>query len=504
MELSQTLRRAASVNADGIAAIDGAIRRTWREMGERVARLATGLSGLGAREGKRVAILAGNGVGYWEALYAIFQIGAVAVPLNTRLTEDELRFQLNDAGAIILMIDDAFAAMAPALRSDTLATIVGLGGSDAGDVSADALIARSAPMTDFAMGSDRLAGIYYTGGTTGLPKGVMLNHANLWAMASTLVMHLKVDQNSVILHSAPMFHLADFAIFVATMVAGTHVFIPRFDDETMLQAIAQHQVTHSFTVPLMIDRIARHPRLADFDTSSLKVLGYGGAPMPRGTYEHARATFPNIDFCQGFGMTEMPAHTFLDAAAHREESSAQKLRSCGQAAYCYEVRICDQGGNPLPANTFGEIVGRGDNVMLGYWNRPEETAAVLRDGWMHSGDAGYMDDDGYVYITDRFKDMIVSGGENVYSIEVENVLSRYPGVLECAVIGLPDEKWGERVHAVLVMAEGAALDRAAFDRHCHADLAGYKCPRSVEVLREPLPRSAAGKVLKRELRAARA
>ncbi|HEX7849962.1 MAG TPA: AMP-binding protein [Sphingomonas sp.] len=503
MELSQTLRRAALVNADGVAAIDGPIRRTWREMGDRVARLATGLTGLGVGDGARVAILAGNGIGYWEALYAILRIGAVAVPLNTRLTEEELRFQLDDAGAILLMVDDGFADMARMLRSETLTTIIGLGGSTAGDVSADTLIERNAPMTGFAMGSDRLAGIYYTGGTTGLPKGVMLSHGNLWAMSCNLVMHLKVDQESVILHSAPMFHLADFAIFVATMVAGTHVFIPRFDDETMLQAIAQHKVTHSFTVPLMIDRIARHPRLAEFDTSSLKVLGYGGAPMPRGTYEHARATFPEIDFCQGFGMTEMPAHTFLDAAAHREESSAKKLRSCGQAAYCYEIRICDEHGNPVPPNTFGEIVGRGDNVMQGYWNRPEETAAVLRDGWMHSGDAGYMDEDGYVYITDRFKDMIVSGGENVYSIEVENVVSRYPGVLECAVIGLPDEKWGERVHAVLVMAPDAAFDQAAFDRYCHADLAGYKCPRTAEMQRDPLPRSAAGKVLKRELRAAR-
>jgi long-chain acyl-CoA synthetase len=503
VELSQSLRRAALVNAEGVAAIDGGITRSWREMGDRVARLASGLAGLGLREGERVAILAGNGVGYWEALYALFQIGAVAVPLNTRLTEDELRFQLQDAGAIALMIDDSFAEIAKALRGGALATLIGLGASHAGDVSADQLVADNAPTTAFAMGGDRLAGIYYTGGTTGLPKGVMLDHSNLWAMATNLVMHLKVDQESIVLHSAPMFHLADFAIFIATMVAGTHVFIPRFDDETMLQAISRHRVTHSFTVPLMIDRIARHPRLAEFDTSSLKVLGYGGAPMPRGTYEHARATFPEIDFCQGFGMTEMPAHTFLDAAAHRGDAAAKKLRSCGQAMYGYEIRICDEDGNVLPPNSFGEIVGRGDNVMQGYWNRPEDTAAALRGGWIRSGDAGYMDEEGYVYITDRFKDMIVSGGENVYSIEVENAVSRYPGVLECAVIGLPDETWGERVHAVMVMTPDAAFDQAAFDAHCHAELAGYKCPRSSERSTTPLPRSAAGKVLKRELRAAR-
>ncbi|MDE2561106.1 MAG: long-chain fatty acid--CoA ligase [Sphingomonadales bacterium] len=502
MDLHHMLRRAALVNASGVATIEGDTRRTWAEEADRVARLASGFEGLGVGEGDRVAILSGNHVGYWETLFALFQLGAVAVPLNTRLTEAELAFQLEDAGAKVLVCDGDLAATAARLRSATLETILGIGGAPC-DFALDELIAKSAPRAGYSATADHLAGIYYTGGTTGLPKGVMLSHGNFLAMASNLVMGLKVDRHSVILHSAPMFHLADFAIFVTTMVAGTHVVIPRFDDETMLRAISDAGVTHSFTVPLMIDRMARHSRLAEFDLSSLKALGYGGAPMPRGTFEHARATFPDIDFLQGFGMTEMPAHTLLDADAHRDPPDSPRLRSAGQALYLYELEVRDRDGNRLPPGEFGEIVGRGDNVMQGYWNRPEETAKVLRDGWMHTGDAGYMDEQGNVYITDRFKDMIVTGGENVYSIEVENVVSRFPGVLECAVIGVPDAKWGERVHAVLVMADGAPFDEAAFEAHCRADLASYKRPRSAEVIAGPLPRSGAGKVLKRELREAR-
>ncbi|PKB13412.1 acyl-CoA synthetase (AMP-forming)/AMP-acid ligase II [Novosphingobium kunmingense] len=502
MELSQMLRRAVQVNGCGIATIEGGNRRTWAEEGDRVARLAAGLAAQGVSEGDRVAILAGNCVHYWEALFALFQLGAVAVPLNTRLTRAELAYQLDDAGAIMLLAGAGFGDMAQALRCTTLRTLIGLEDQQL-DATIENLIASSEPRTAFVMGDDRLAGIYYTGGTTGLPKGVMLSHRNLVAMASNLIMHLKVDCRSVVLHSAPMFHLADFAIFVATMVAGTHVVIPRFDDETMLKAIADARVTHSFTVPLMIDRIARHPRLTEFDISSLQVLGYGGAPMPRGTYEHARATLPQIEFCQGFGMTEMPAHTFLDMEAHRDPSDSPRLRSAGQAGYLYEVRICDAEGRTLPPGEFGEIAGRGDNVMMGYWNKPDESAAVLHDGWMFTGDAGFMDEQGNVTITDRFKDMIVTGGENVWTIEVENVVSRYPGVLECAVIGLPDERWGERVHAILGLAPDADFDAAAFDVYCRDRLAGYKRPRSVEVVREPLPRSGAGKILKRDLRATR-
>lgn len=328
----------------------------------------------------------------------------------------------------------------------------------------------------------------------------MHSHGSLHAMAANLIMQLKLDDEAVVLHSAPMFHLADFAIFVVTMVAGTHVLIRQLDDRSLLDAIVQHGVTHSFTVPVVIDRIARSPDLASHDLSRLKVLGYGGAPMPWGTYLNAREKLSSVDFIQGFGMTEMPSISFLSRRYHRHAANPQKLKSAGVAGYGYELRVVDDNGAEVPRGQVGEIIGRGDNLMVGYWNRPEETQAALRDGWMHSGDAGYMDDDGFIYITDRLKDMIVTGGENVYSIEVENVLSSHPAVHECAVIGVPDAKWGERVHAVVTLVADGTLNCEEMIAFCRQSLAGYKIPRSLNVIAVPLPRNGAGKVLKGVLR----
>ncbi len=503
IELIQSLRRAAALRPDAIAAYDGDLRPSWSELADSVARLSAALIALGVAPGDRVAILAGNGLGYYQALFALFGIGAVAVPLNTRLAPPELAFQVSDAGARVVLTDAGLAGQAAGLRSAGVTTLIDIGRAAPApdcDHRIDALIAAHAPHDWQPVPDSSLAGIFYTGGTTGLPKGVMLSHRNLHAMAVGLVMQLQLDEDAVVLHSAPMFHLADFAIFVVTLVAGTHVFIPALDDVTMLDAIERYKVTHSFTVPAVIDRIARSESLPSRDLSALKVLGYGGAPMPWGTYLNAREKLPHIDFVQGFGMTEMPSHTFLGARYHREGADPALLRSAGQPGYGYELRIVDTQGQPVPPGTFGEIAGRGDNVMMGYWNRPEETAAALKGGWMHSGDAGYMDQAGFVYITDRFKDMIVSGGENVYSIEVENVISGHPAVLECAVIGVPDEKWGERVHAVVALAPGATLDADALIAHCRGQLAGYKIPRSLQVHDGPLPRSAAGKVQKTVLR----
>jgi long-chain acyl-CoA synthetase len=349
-------------------------------------------------------------------------------------------------------------------------------------------------------GNTDLAGIYYTGGTTGTPKGVMLTHQNLSAMAMNLIMATKIDETCVNLHAAPMFHLADIGTFMTTMVGGTHIFARRLNEEAMLHLVERHRVTHVFTVPAVIDRLAKHPGSVTADLSSLKLLGYGGSPMPMGTYESARARFPGVDFVQGFGSTEMGAHTYLGPAHHRPGADPKKLKSAGQVCFGYEIKIVDESGKELPAGQPGEIVGRGDNVMLGYWNRPEETAIALRDGWLYTQDVGYMDEDGFVYITDRMKDMIISGGENVYSIEVENTISRHPAVDECTVIGVPDERWGERVHAVVVLSAGQSLSLEALRTYCRDSIAGYKCPKSMEVRPAPLPRSAAGKVLKRELR----
>ncbi|MFV0645468.1 MAG: acyl-CoA synthetase [Sphingomonadaceae bacterium] len=503
MDLNQSVRRAAAIRPNITAIIDGDRQRCWAETADRIARIAASLSGLGVRPGDRIAILANNGAGYYETLFASFWIGAVAVPLNTRLAGPELEFQISDSGARILASEASFGHHMAGLRRSGVQTILDIGADgdlpDA-DRRLDDLL-HADPVSAEYLSDDTLAGIFYTGGTTGLPKGVMHTHGSLHAMAVNLVMQLRLDSDTIILHSAPMFHLGDFATFVATLLGATHVFIPALDDVSMLDAIETHGVTHSFTVPAVIDRIARANDLATRDLSRLRVLGYGGAPMPWGTYINAREKLPAVDFIQGFGMTEMPAVTFLPEKYHRGEDHAQKLKSAGQPSYGYEIRIVDQEGRDVPRGTLGEIIGRGDNVMRGYWNREAETGEALRNGWMHSGDAGYMDEEGFVYITDRFKDMIVSGGENIYSIEVENVVSAHPAVLECAVIGVPDQKWGERVHAIVSLKDGTALDSETLIAFCRERIAGYKIPRSLEVHDGPLPRSAAGKVFKKALRA---
>jgi long-chain acyl-CoA synthetase len=503
MRLTQGLCRAVQVRPSGLATVDGERRRDWSEVFLRVTRLASGLRRLGVVPGDRVAVLAHNCDVYFDVYFAIFWAGGVIVPLNTRLALPELEFQIKDAGARILLFGTEFLGLAAALRESLAGggPLVGMdGGGSPAEIGVEDLIAGNAACPEVERSNADLAGIFYTGGTTGIPKGVMLTHQNLSAMAMNLIMATQIDESCVNLHAAPMFHLADIGTFMTTMVGGTHIFARRLDEEVILRLIETHRITHVFTVPAIIDRMARHPRAGHADLSSLKLLGYGGSPMPSGTYEAARARFPNVEFVQGFGCTEMGAHTFLAAAHHRNVAGSEKLKSAGQTCFGYEIRIIDVNGKPAPARQVGEIVGRGDNVMLGYWNKPEETARALQDGWMHTQDLGYLDEEGFVYITDRMKDMIITGGENVYSIEVENAISRHPAVNECSVIGIPDERWGERVHAVVVLLPGRELDLESLREHCRGSIAGYKCPKSLELRAEPLPRSAAGKVLKRELR----
>ena len=459
------------------------------------------MRGLGVERGDRVAVLANNSDRYLECYYAVFWNASVLVPINTRLAVPEIAYQLRDSGVKVLLYGAEFAGTVSALQREIAFTAVALDRADApGTATYEDLVAGSAPVAESIGPDDELAAIFYTGGTTGAAKGVMHTHKSLSAMAVNLVMSLQVDEDSVALHSAPMFHMADIAVWTMTQVGGTHVVTPRFDEDAMFDLIERHGVTHIFTVPTVIDRLARHGRAATADTSSLRMLGYGGAPMPPAVLEHARERFPHVSFGQGFGMTEMPAISYLGPKWHREGTDPDKLKSAGAAAYGYELKIVNEDGEEVPRGAIGEIVGRGDNLMAGYWNRPEATAEALRGGWMHSQDVGFMDDDGAIYITDRMKDMIVTGGENVYSIEVENVVYRHPAVLECAIIGVPDERWGERVHAVAFLKPDQSLTLEALVSFCRPHIAGYKVPKSLEISATPLPRSGAGKILKTELR----
>ncbi|RMI31383.1 long-chain-fatty-acid--CoA ligase [Nocardia stercoris] len=502
MYMTQGLHRALASWPDRVMTVCGSRKRTFATVAERVARLAGGLRQLGVQRGDRVAMLALNSDRYSEYLLAVPWADAVLNPVNIRWSPQEISYSLVDSGTTVLLVDDAFAPLLPAIRAGApdLATVVYCGEEHIPDgmVGFEDLIALDLPLEDARRGGDDLAGIFYTGGTTGFPKGVMLSHANLTvSVLGSLATGYLMDEDSVSLHAAPMFHLADFATWYAQlMVGGTHVFVPAFDPVAVLQAIDTHRVTDMLLVPVMVQLLLDHPAVGEYDLSCVRGILYGAAPISEALLARALTVFEGAGFTQAYGMTEVaPIATLLGPRDHR----AGRLRSAGRAAPHSEVRVVDADGRVADPGTVGEVVVRGGHAMLGYWNRPDDTAAAVRDGWMHTGDGGYLDADGYLYIVDRIKDMIVSGGENVYSAEVENAIAEHPDVAACAVIGVPDPEWGERVHAVLVCRPGCELTLEDVRAHTKSLIAGYKAPRSLDVV-AALPVSGAGKILKRQLR----
>jgi acyl-CoA synthetase (AMP-forming)/AMP-acid ligase II len=509
MYITQALKRAVQIHRNGIATIDGTRRRTWAEFAERVAKLAGVLQGLDLSAGGRVAILALNSDRYLEYFFAVPWAGGIVVPLNIRLAPLELRYMLNDSGAEILLVDDAFQTSLSAFSgtSTTIKHVVfaGAGCTPEGTVNYEESLAKAQAVPDAERGGNDVAGIFYTGGTTGLAKGVMLTHDNILSNALNVLASLDTTGRPwVYLHAAPMFHIADCSTSCnLTLMAGTHVFIPKFDVETMLNTIQAHGITDLFLVPTMVNMLVNFPGVETYDLSSLRTIFYGASPMPESVLAKAMQVFPACEFIQGYGMTETsPLITVLAGKYHTFAGPyAGKMASAGQAAPGVEVKIVDSQDREVSSGTVGEIITRGPHVMHGYWNKPEETAQALRGGWMHTGDAGYMDDEGFVYIVDRVKDMIITGGENVYSVEVEHVIYQRLAVAMCAVIGIPSAEWGEAIHAVVVCKEGCEVTAAEVIAHCKERMAGYKCPRSVDIRQAPLPLSGAGKILKAELRA---
>ena len=503
MRLTHGLHRGLQQYPEKPATIDGERVRTWRESANRVARLAGGLRWLMLSPGDRVAILALNSDAYHECQLAVAWAGAVFVPANTRWSVPEIAFALRDSGAGMLIVDDSFAPSVAALQAAGVCpqTVLyaGPGPAPAGLIPLDALIAGSQPIQDADRGDGELAAIYYTGGTTGRPKGVMLSHASLSSSALTSVASgAYVQPGTRYLHAAPMFHSADASGWVAVnALGGTHVFVPRFSPAAVAAAIARHRVTDTIMVPAMVRMLVDSPDAVGVDLSSLQRLIYGGSPIAGAVLRRAMERLPGTAFIQAYAMTEMsPVMTLLVPADHHVE----RLRGSGGRAVPYvDIRIADKRGRDVPAGTTGEILARGRGQMLGYWNQPGETEAVLDDGWLHTGDSGYLSEDGYLFVVDRIKDMIITGGENVYSAEVEDALAAHPAVAACAVIGIPDADWGERVHAVVVLASGASASPDELRAHVKTLIAAYKAPRSVEFA-ESLPLSGAGKVLKRQLR----
>lgn len=507
MYLTQALHRALQQKPDHVAVRFSERQWTFRQLADRVARLAAVLQGLGMQEGDRVAMLALNSDRYLEYQMAVPWGGGVLNPCNTRWSASEILYALNDSGSTILLVDETFRALAETIRRDatTLREVIYCGDGDAptGMHDYEALLAKSSPVADTVRRGEDLAGIFYTGGTTGFPKGVMLSHTNLCISGLALHSEGVGTPNGTYLHAAPMFHLADIGFAMPHWIEGnTHSIVPAFSPELVLDVLERDRVTSLLLVPTMIQMLVDHPAMQKpRDLSALKTITYGASPMSEAVLERAMAALPNVSFIQAYGMTELsPLATIVPPFYYTEQArKLGKWRSAGRASFCTEVRIVDSEEREVPRGTVGEVVVRGPNVMQGYWNKPEQTAEALRDGWMHTGDGGYMDEDGFIFVVDRLKDMIISGGENVYSAEVENALAQYPAVAACAVIGIPSTEWGETVHAVVVRKPDASVTADELIAHCKTLIAGYKCPRSIH-FRDALPLSGAGKVLKTELR----
>lgn len=507
MQLTSIIKRAAQVNPKGQATVYMDRRQNWPELVQRVSRLAGGLKKMGMKEGDRVAMLSLNSDRYIEYFFAVMWGGGVVMPMNLRWAPPENAYAIDDADVKILMVDDAFQAMVPAIRERTgkIKTVIFAGDKETPEnmLNYEEILKASDPVPDVGRGSEDLAGIFYTGGTTGFPKGAMLPHRGLYISSLSSVRGFDLADRASYLHAAPMFHLADMALMISTcLAAGTHIIIPMFNPEATLKAIETHKPSHILLVPAMIRMLLESPEFDNTDVSSLRRIVYGASPITETLLVKAMEKFPKCGFAQGFGQTELsPVCTILGAEYHvLEGPNAGKLRSAGQATNTCEIKIVDPVGNELPTGKVGEILVKGPITMLGYWNNPDRTASAITNGWVHTGDGGYLDEDGFLFVVDRLKDMIVSGGENVYSAEVENAITRHPDVAACAVIGIPSEKWGESVHAIVILNKNAKTTEDDIKKFCHTLIAGYKCPRSVEFRTEPFPLSAANKVLKTELR----
>jgi len=506
MHLTQALHKGVSQVPQATAVVFGERRRSYAEVAARVARLAAALRALGLQPGDRAGMLALNCDRYLEFFYGTWWAGGVVNPVNIRWSPGEIAYSLDDCDTRILFVDAQFQPLAGELRQRSLSlktlVYVGEGPVPQGMLGYEDLLAAHFPCEDAQRGGDDVAAVMYTGGTTGQPKGVMLTHANMFTNSLNSLATIARGPEVVCVQTAPMFHIGGAALMLQVLQwLGKQVILPAFDETVLLETLQREKGTETFIVPTMLKRMIEHPRFSEYDLSSLQILFYGAAPIDEALLEQALRKLPAAGFWQVYGMTELsPVVTALPPRCHRPGAGpAGKLRSAGLPLPSVEVRIVDPQGQPVATGVVGEITVRGPTVMAGYWNKAAETAAVLRDGWLRTGDGGRMDEDGFVYVVDRIKDMVVTGGENVYCAEVENAITQLPEVSLCAVIGVPDEKWGERVHAVVVLREGARLEAATLIDHCKTRIAGYKCPRSVEFV-DTIALSAAGKILKYKLR----
>jgi acyl-CoA synthetase (AMP-forming)/AMP-acid ligase II len=508
------LEKVLSLYEDKEAIVCRGKRFSYGQFGERIFGLARLLRSLGLAKGDRIAILHRNAHEYLEVYFAVAQIGAILNPLNYRLSAGELDFILEDSGAGVLIAEDLFSETVEALKGlkSAIRQVVWTGEGDVTDAfeSLKYEDAVKGEKPDFLappdMKDEDTAHLYYTSGTTGNPKGVMLSHKNVCTHALAAIAELRLSDRDNWIHVAPLFHLADaWATFAITWAGGKHVVVPEFEPVDVLSAIQDEKVTITNMIPTMLNMLVNTPGVDKYDLSSLRSILSGGAPIAPEVVKKIMDAF-KCDYIQTYGMTETSPYLTVSILKENllelstEEQFVFKAKT-GRPFMGVLLKVVRDDGSEVASDEkeVGEIIVKGDIVTRGYWNRPDETQKAIRDGWLHTGDMAVIDPEGYVNIVDRKKDMIITGGENVYSVEVENNLYTHPAVLEAAVIGVPDAKWGEAVKAFVVLKPGKNATEDEIIKHCKERIARYKAPKSVEFISE-LPKTGSGKIFKKGLK----
>lgn len=505
-------RRAVQLFGSKVGIVDGDRRFTYAVFGERVNRLANALLERDLARGDRVAYLAYNSYPLFEGYFGVLEAGGILLPLNVRLVAEEIAYILNDASAAVLCADRDFAAVVdeiwPALeRKPALIWLTDVPAGRTEPLYDDALeSACPASPPTLEVDENGVAELFYTSGTTGFPKGVMLTHRNLYLHALSSLIALQGTDRDVFLHTIPLFHVNGWGTpQTLTAVGGRHVMLRKFEAGEALRLIEAERVTRFLAVPTMLNMILNHPGVGRYDLSSLQLVNTGGAPTPPEMVRRAESTL-GCRVISGYGLSETtPVLTLACDKAHLADTSdddrIRRQASTGMPLIGVDLRIVDEEDRELPWDDrrVGEIVVRSNVVMKGYWNDPAATDAVIRDGWFHTGDMAVVDPEGYVLIVDRKKDLIISGGENISSAEIEKALYEHPAVLESAVIAVPDERWGEVPKAIVALRDGAAASAEELIEFCRRRLASFKVPKSVEFV-DSLPKGGTGKILKRRLR----
>jgi len=508
MNVGTLFTKSARTFPQRLAIAYGDYELTYQQANERINKLANGLTRLGIKKGENVAVLLHNCPEFLETLFACFKAGIGTVPINFRLHPKECSFIIDNSEAVAVVLGDDFRDSLYALKHEMPRVKHTLCLSDPlkGMLPYEGLLKEQSPnFVDVDVERDDLAWLFYTSGTTGQPKGAMLTHHVLMMMAMNFFADMApLGPDDVILHAAPLSHGSGLYAIpnVAKGAANIVLHVKTFDPKTVFETIQRRKVTNMFMAPAMIKRLVTSPDIDQHDLSSLKCIHYGGAPIYTEDLKAAVRKLGQV-LVQLFGQAESPMTiSYLRREEHLLEGTEEemtRLTSAGIPRTDVEVKIFDENDHELPPGEMGEIVVRGEVVMKGYWRNPNATADTLRGGWLHTGDLGIMDERGYVYILDRAKDMIISGGENIYSREIEDVILKHPAVHEVAVIGVPDETWGEAIKAIVALKQNQKATQEEIINFCREHMASFKKPKSVEFIEE-IPKNPYGKVLKRELR----